>query len=148
MILASDKWFFHIYRSDSFISWNVWRRAQRVNTLKCLSLENLGFGMSIPAGQVGCCREWMVPRAGWCSTLMCGYLGTEEEPRLWECGGAGEFPVVQGSHSALISHTLLFGYFLRGLNESHRLQEGTPGKKKKEQPLLQTNLPRFGSSKS
>lgn len=72
-----------------------------------------------------------MPRAGWCSTLMCGYLGTEEEPRLWERGGAGEFPVVQGSHSALISHTLLFGYFLRGLNESHRLQEGTPGKKKK-----------------
>lgn len=106
MILASDKWFFHIYRSDSFISWNVWRRAQRVNMLlKCLSLENLGFGMSIPAGQVGCCREWMVPRAGWCSTLMCGYLGTEEEPRLWECGGAGEFPVVQGSHSAHFRHT-------------------------------------------
>lgn len=75
-----------------------------------------------------------MPRAGWCSTLMCGYLGTEEEPRLWERGGAGEFPVVQGSHSALISHTLLFGYFLRGLNESYRLQEGTPGKKRTTAP--------------
>lgn len=66
--------------------------------------------------------------------------------------GSGGLDVSESSLSTeavtqLSFHTLIFGYFLRGLNESQQLQGGT-WKKNKKQLLPPTNLPRFGSNES